>query len=133
LGPAQWSEDYGISGETSSAVDGEIRFCVEWCYRKAREIMETHESYLKKIAEELIERNSLNAVEILDIISGLACDVKKKTIYLNTWEEAVRQATGAQADGEGEGDGDTEAEDAEDAEYAAKPLPAHPIDCEDDG
>jgi len=98
LGPAQWNDDYGISGDTSSAIDAEIRFCVEWCYKKAKDILDVHEIYLKKIAEKLIEKNSLDSIEILEIVSGIACDLNNRKIYINTWDESVAEAASGPTD-----------------------------------
>jgi hypothetical protein len=57
-----------------------------------------HEIYLKKIAEKLIEKNSLDSIEILEIVSGIACDLNNRKIYINTWDESVAEAASGPTD-----------------------------------
>jgi len=111
LGPAQWSDEYGISGETAANIDAEIRFCVEWCYRQARELMVTYEIYMIKIAESLMENSSLDSTEILKVVEGLSCDFTNKDVHLY----AFGSIGGGDGGGEG-GEGSDAGSDADDEE-----------------
>jgi len=57
-----------FSEETASAVDREIHRLCEEAYRDAKEMLGKHEGILRAIAEELFERETLEAVEIDAII-----------------------------------------------------------------
>lgn len=105
LGPAQWSDEYGISGETAANIDAEIRFCVEWCYRQARELMVTYEIYMIKIAESLMENSSLDSKEILKVVKGLSCDFTNKDVHLHAFGSAGNNSE--------EGDAGTDGDDEE--------------------
>ena len=105
LGPAQWSDEYGISGETAANIDAEIRFCVEWCYRQARELMVTYEIYMIKIAESLMENSSLDSKEILKVVEGLSCDLTNKDVHLHAFGSAGNNGE--------ESDAGTDADDEE--------------------
>ena len=63
--------DYGhtreYGEETAAILDREVRGIVEDCYRKAREIIETHRPALEAVAGELILREKLNQQEFEQI------------------------------------------------------------------
>ena len=58
-----------FSEETSSSVDREIHHICEDAYRDARDLLQTHMPVLKALADALVERETLDAVEIDAIIN----------------------------------------------------------------
>ena len=66
-----YSSQQDLSNEVASAVDEEIRFLINQAHGEARMILETHEDALHRIAEALIEKESLNADEIKEIFSDV--------------------------------------------------------------
>jgi len=57
-----------FSEETASAVDREVHRLLEEAYRDTRELLQKHENVLRALAEELFERETLEAAEIDAII-----------------------------------------------------------------
>jgi cell division protease FtsH len=57
-----------FSDETAAAVDREVHKFLEEAYRDARGLLEQNEHILRALAEELFEKETLDAVEIDDII-----------------------------------------------------------------
>lgn len=78
LGPASWNEDVSISGTTGDAIDSEVKALVEWAYQEATDKMQKYETYLHRIANGLLEKNTLYAKDIIKLIDGLSCDVTEK-------------------------------------------------------
>jgi cell division protease FtsH len=59
-----------FSEETASSVDREMHRICEEAYKDARDLLRKHEHILKALAEALVERETLEATEIDDIIRG---------------------------------------------------------------
>ncbi len=57
-----------LSEETARLVDAEVRRIVDECYRRARELLETHKEELEALATALLERESLDAPEIREVV-----------------------------------------------------------------
>ncbi len=66
-----YSSQQDLSNEVAAAVDEEIRFLINQAHSEARMILETHEDALHRIAEALIEKESLNADEIKELFSDV--------------------------------------------------------------
>lgn len=66
-----YSSQQDLSNEVAAAVDAEIRFLINQAHDEARMILETHEDALHRIAEALVERESLDASEIKEILSDV--------------------------------------------------------------
>ena len=62
----------GISADTARAIDAAVRGIVEVNYARAREILETHETDLRRLAEALIERETLDSEEIEEVLRSRA-------------------------------------------------------------
>jgi len=60
-----------FSDETASQVDREIHSICEEAYRDARDLLRTHMPVLKALADALVERETLDAVEIDAIINAV--------------------------------------------------------------
>ena len=80
LGPLQYGKPEGevflgrdyaknqdLSNEVASAVDEEIRFLITQAHDEARTILTTHEDALHRIAEALMDRETVGAKEIAEI------------------------------------------------------------------
>lgn len=91
LGPLQYGKPEGevflgrdysthqdLSDDVAAAVDDEIKFLIHQAHDEARMILSTHEDALHRIAEALMDRESLDAGEVVEILS----DVPK-------WEHTV--------------------------------------------
>jgi len=59
-------KDY--SEQTAQEIDAEVKGIVMGCYRRAKEILEANLRKLHRLAEALIERETLNAAEIEEIL-----------------------------------------------------------------
>jgi len=84
LGPIQYGKpdaevflgrDYSsrqdLSNEVAEAVDSEIRFLIHQAHDEAKTILTTHKDALHRIAEALIERESLDADAVREIFSDV--------------------------------------------------------------
>jgi cell division protease FtsH len=87
LGPLLYAEDQeevflghsvarhkNMADETARLVDEEIRLIVDTAYEKAREILTTHMDELEKLAQGLLEYETLNVDEIQALLRGEAID-----------------------------------------------------------
>ena len=59
-----------ISGATAAAIDVEVKKILDACYTKAREIIIHHRDDLIKIAESLLEHETLTGQELIDLLDG---------------------------------------------------------------
>ncbi len=59
-----------VSGQVAFEIDQEVRKIVNSCHRKAREILEEHREELIRIAEALIEYETLTSEQIHKIVKG---------------------------------------------------------------
>ncbi|SVD94425.1 uncharacterized protein METZ01_LOCUS447279, partial [marine metagenome] len=59
-----------FSDETAKLIDQEVKNLVMGGYKKAHEIITTHRDSLEKMALALLDRETLNASEIKEIING---------------------------------------------------------------
>ena len=64
------ARDRDYSEEIAKAIDQEIRKTIDDCYQKAQDVLEKELSKLEKIAQALLDRETLNAVEIKALIEG---------------------------------------------------------------
>jgi cell division protease FtsH len=84
LGPLKYDEDDGevflgmsagvktkpISDNTASAIDAEVRKIIDECYAKATELLRDNEDKLHKMAEALVELETLSSDQLDDIMAG---------------------------------------------------------------
>ena len=66
--PADWPLGTRYSDEETRAIGAEVRRLVDEAREKAREVLETSRSALERIAEALLERETLSAKELEEII-----------------------------------------------------------------
>lgn len=59
---------FEYSPETARKIDDAIRAIIDRCYREARELLVAHEDKLKVLAERLLERETLYAQEIYELL-----------------------------------------------------------------
>jgi cell division protease FtsH len=57
-----------LSEETARLVDAEVRRIVDECYRRAKELLEAHRRELEALAAALLERESLDAAEVREVV-----------------------------------------------------------------
>ncbi len=60
----------GYSEETATLIDKEINKIIQECYKKARHVLQENKKQLDKIAEALIEKETLERTEIEALIKG---------------------------------------------------------------
>ena len=83
LGPLQYSEDEGevflghsvtqhkqVSDETAHIIDEEVRSIIDENYRRAGELLRAHRDELHVMADALIKYETIEAVQIEDIMAG---------------------------------------------------------------
>ncbi len=83
LGPLQYSEDEGevflghsvtqhkqVSDETAHVIDEEVRSIIDENYRRAGELLRAHRDELHVMADALIKYETIEAVQIEDIMAG---------------------------------------------------------------
>ena len=91
LGPILYAENSGevflgksvtksqnMSEETAQLVDEEIKAFVMTAYEKAKEILTKHRKDWEKLAEALIEYETLTGDEIKDLLAGKEIDKSKE-------------------------------------------------------
>ncbi len=64
------ARDRDYSEEIAKAIDQEIRKTIDDCYQKAQDILEQERSKLEKIAQALLDKETLNAEEIKALVEG---------------------------------------------------------------
>jgi len=62
-----YSKNQDLSNEVAAAVDEEVRFLITQAHDEARTILTTHEAALHRVAEELMDRETLGADDIAKI------------------------------------------------------------------
>jgi cell division protease FtsH len=62
-------QDY--SDEIASKIDEEVRYLINQAHEEAREILSAHRSELERIAEVLIEKESVDADEVREIFAAV--------------------------------------------------------------
>ena len=70
LGMSAASHPKPISSDTAREIDEEVRSIVEGCYATAKDILERHQDQLHKMAEALIELETLTPEQADDIMAG---------------------------------------------------------------
>lgn len=68
------------SEKTAEIVDAEIKSWTDKAYADAIKIISQHKATVKKLAEELLKRETLTGEEIKEIVSGKKKTAKKKTV-----------------------------------------------------
>ena len=69
-----YMQEKDYSEDTSKKIDEEVRCIIEDCYNKAKKMLTKNKGKLEKIALALLERETLDGLEVEEIITG-----KKKT------------------------------------------------------
>jgi cell division protease FtsH len=64
------ASDRDFSDETASAIDEEVRSLVDQAYRRAKEVLVNNRSILDQLAQMLIEKETVDAEELQDILSS---------------------------------------------------------------
>ena len=62
-----YSKGQDLSNEVAASIDEEVRFLITQAHDEARTILTTHEDALHRIAEALLERETLDAEEITEV------------------------------------------------------------------
>jgi len=62
--------DRDYSEEIAKAIDQEIRKTIDDCYQRAQDILEKESSKLERIAQALLERETIDATEIKALVEG---------------------------------------------------------------
>lgn len=73
------ARDRDYSEEIAKAIDQEIRKTIDNCYQTAQEILEKERSKLEKIAQALLDKETLDAEEIKALVEGRELPEKKET------------------------------------------------------
>jgi cell division protease FtsH len=79
------SQQKNLSDNTASIVDNEIRRISDEVYNDAEKILKKYSKQLKKVAEALLEFETLNGDQILKICKGIKISLPKKDdVNINT-------------------------------------------------
>ena len=70
LGRSAGTSKQGISDETASEIDKEVKEILNNCYKKAKEVLETNIDALHKMSQALMDYETLDADQIDDIMAG---------------------------------------------------------------
>ena len=73
------SQQKNLSDKTASIVDNEIRRISDEVYGDAEKLLKKHYKQLKKVAEALLEYETLNGEQIQDLCKGLKIKLEKNT------------------------------------------------------
>lgn len=70
LGPIIYNDPYGVkySDDTKRRIDEEVQQIIQECYKNAQELLEQHRDKLEKLAEKLLESETLSAQEIYELL-----------------------------------------------------------------
>jgi cell division protease FtsH len=72
LGPVIYSQregDYMYSQKTAEMIDAEVRSIIERCYIQAKKLLEQNRDKLDKLAEALLEKETMYAGEVYELLS----------------------------------------------------------------
>jgi cell division protease FtsH len=86
---AQRREDY--SEETARQIDKELRAIVDTQYELARRVITDHREKLDRLAEALLERETLDSEEIEAVVSGTDLPQREKVV-IPSWSEKRHDA-----------------------------------------
>ena len=64
------SSERDFSEETASAIDEEVRGLVEVAYNRAKQVLTENRALLDKLAEMLVEKETVDASELQDLLNG---------------------------------------------------------------
>ena len=94
-----YSRNQDFSNEVAAAVDEEVRFLIHQAHDEARVILNTHEDALHRVAEALIERETLAADDLVEIFHDVPKweHAEDGTIRLKAPESIQSQSTYAAA------------------------------------
>ena len=67
-------QHYSLSDDSSKMIDEEVRKLLRECYQRAQEILKSHASALHQLAKRLIEKETVEGVEVEQILQDLAVD-----------------------------------------------------------
>ena len=107
-----------VSGQVAFEIDEEVRKIVNGCHAKAREIIEAHKEELVRIAEALMEYETLTSEQIDRVIKGESIEEDFETAH-----EAQRKAEAAKAAAEADREARMKQEDAMKRMAEGEPLP----------
>jgi cell division protease FtsH len=72
------ARDRDYSEEIAKAIDQEIRKTIDNCYQKAQDILEKERDKLEKLAQTLLDKETLDADEIKALVEGSPLPKKKE-------------------------------------------------------
>ena len=64
------ASDRDFSDETAAAIDEEVRNLVDQAYRRAKEVLVNNRSILDKLAEMLVEKETVDAEELQEVLAN---------------------------------------------------------------
>jgi cell division protease FtsH len=105
------SQQKDYSEKTAEAIDAEVHSMVSQAYRRATELIKTHENELHRLAAALLEREVLDAEEIALVVAG-------KELKIQTVSRRAERMAGASPAGDKSVDSD-EAQSADSPEARA--------------
>jgi len=70
LGPIVYDQhaDFNYSADTARLIDQEVREMVESCYKKTEQLLHENRDKLDKLAQALLERETMGAPEIYELL-----------------------------------------------------------------
>lgn len=76
FGPHQditdWGKSYyqqnSIAESTMTQIDSEVKAIIDWCYKESVKLIKEHKAELKKVADELIKKESIDEDELIALI-----------------------------------------------------------------
>ncbi|WP_283100711.1 ATP-dependent zinc metalloprotease FtsH [Burkholderia thailandensis] len=86
---AQGPDAAGVSAATARAIDDEVRRIIERAQASARRILTTEAAQLERLAQALLERETLTGDEIGALFSG-ACTAGRRSESVDAGQEGVR-------------------------------------------
>ena len=94
-----YSKGQDLSNEVAASIDEEVRFLITQAHDEARVILSTHEDALHRIAEALMDRETLGADEVAEILHDVPKweHAEDGTIRLKAPESVQSQSTYAAA------------------------------------
>jgi cell division protease FtsH len=80
-----------FSEETAREIDREVRSIVESQHREARRVIESNRDRLNRLAEALLERETLDSEEIAAVVEGKELPERERVV-IPTWREKQKSA-----------------------------------------
>ncbi len=122
--------DRDYSEEIAKAIDQEIRKTIDDCYQNAQDILEKDRSKLEKIAQALLEKETINSKEIKALVEGRELPVESEEDETSHGEESEDENISAPGTSEENAESPADVDETTDETEAPEDIDETPDEAE---